>query len=138
MKHLVKENKLADHIFVDSAGTMDYHIGEPADARMRSHASNRGYNLDSIARQFDPDKDFAEFDYIVAMDNENYADLLSFDIKNKYSTKIYRMAQFCEKIGIKEVPDPYYGGPQGFEFVLDILEDGCNGLLEKIRQDIHQ
>ncbi|MFO7446637.1 MAG: low molecular weight protein-tyrosine-phosphatase [Ignavibacteriaceae bacterium] len=136
MQHLVKENGLDTLIFVDSAGTAAYHTGERADSRMRKHASQRGYDLTSIARKFNPKKDFNEYDYIIAMDNDNYNNLLSFDVDKKYRDKIFRMVEFCRNVQADEVPDPYYGGGEGFELVIDILEDACAGLLERIKNDL--
>lgn len=134
MKKIVKDANLKDKILVDSAGTIAYHEGEPADARMKRHALRRGYRLDSIARKF-RNQDFTKFDYIIAMDKENYSDLLRFDVDRKYSDKIYLVTDFARNKAYDEVPDPYYGGPEGFETVLDILEDSCSGLLEKIKND---
>src|SRR5690606_799835 len=137
MKRIVQDNGLENEIFIDSAGTMGYHTGERADSRMIHHALRRGYDLTSVARKFDPRKDFQEFDYIVAMDNQNYNDLRSFDPQGKYHHKIYRMVEFCRNVQVEEVPDPYYGGFDGFELVLDILEDACYGLLGKIKDELN-
>ena len=136
MKHLIKEQNLENEIFVDSAGTIAYHTGDKADERMIKHALKRGYDLTSIARRFVPRKDLIKFDYIIAMDNENYNDLIGFDIQNKFANKIFRIVDFCRNVKAKEVPDPYYGGDAGFELVLDILEDACKGLLDKIKNDL--
>jgi protein-tyrosine phosphatase len=132
MKKLVKNAGLENEIECDSAGTIAYHEGEQADARMKRHAIKRGYKLTSIARRF-RNVDFENFDYIIAMDRENYTDLMSFDKDKMYSNKIYMMTDFAISGKYSEVPDPYYGGPEGFENVLDILEDSCNGLLEEIK-----
>ena len=120
---------------IESAGTADYHIGDLPDARMRSHARKRGYSLISRARQFDETRDFDAFDYIVAMDRSNMRDLQYLDAQKKYREKISLMTSFCQTINISEVPDPYYGGPDGFERVLDILEDACNGLLAHLQSN---
>jgi protein-tyrosine phosphatase len=136
MQKMVRDNGLTDKIYVDSAGTIGYHSGERADSRMIKHAKKRGYELLSISRQFDPGRDFDEFDYIIAMDNINFGDLLQMDHKNKYSSKIFKMTAFCTKIKADIVPDPYYGGEQGFETVLDIVEDGCTTLIEKIKKEL--
>lgn len=133
MKYLVENEGLDKQIFVDSAGTIGYHEGEPADARMKKHASKRGYNLTSIARQFRLE-DFEKFDYIITMDRENYKDILALDPQRKYSHKVFMMTDFSSN-GYEEVPDPYYGGEAGFELVLDILEDSTKGLLDKIKSD---
>jgi protein-tyrosine phosphatase len=138
MKHLVKEKGLEDIIYVDSAGIMGYHTGDRADPRMRKHAMKRGYDLTSIARGFNPREDFDEFDYIIAMDSSNYNDLQSKDTGEKYKNKILMMTDFCRTVRAAEVPDPYYGGADGFELVLDILEDACEGLLERILNDLER
>ena len=134
MKAFVEKINLSDKIIVDSAGIMGWHSGEPADARMRKHAVKRGYNLTSISRQFNPDKDFENFDYVIAMDYENMSDLRSMDKNNLYKDKLHMMTEFNGRISADIVPDPYYGGEEGFENVLDILEDACEGLLEDIRK----
>lgn len=118
---------------IDSAGTIAHHLGEPADSRMKRHAKKRGYQLTSIARQFDPETDFDHFDYIVAMDDENVLALKRFARNNNDLQKIHKMTDFRREWDYTEVPDPYYGGDEGFELVLDLLEDSCQGLLEKIR-----
>jgi len=84
-KKLLAQKKLNGSIEVDSAGTLDYHEGEPPDPRMIEHAAKRGYVLNSLARQFDPKKDFEHFDYIVTMDDENYEEIASLDKKNIYN-----------------------------------------------------
>ena len=137
MHKMIKSEGLENQIEVDSAGTMGYHTGEKADPRMRKHASQRGYDLTSLARRFSPDKDFKEFDYIVTMDNQNYEDIISMDYKNEYSSKVLKMSNFCKVHKIDEVPDPYYSGSEGFEKVLDILEDGCKNLLVRIKNELN-
>ena len=137
-RKLVSDVKLDDKISIDSAGTIDYHAGELSDIRMRNHALQRGYNLDSRARQFNLQKDFKEFDYIIVMDNDIYDNILRLDAKKLYRNKIFKMTKFCSDKNVKEVPDPYYEGADGFEIVLDILEDSTKHLLEKIRADIER
>jgi len=137
-RKLVSDVKLDDKISIDSAGTIDYHAGELPDIRMRNHALQRGYNLDSRARQFNLQKDFKEFDYIIVMDNDIYDNILRLDAKKSYRNKIFKMTKFCSDKNVKEVPDPYYEGADGFEIVLDILEDSTKHLLEKIRADIER
>ena len=132
MTKKINEAGLQWNISVDSAGVMGYHTGEQADMRMKQHANLRGYEITSIARRFNPDKDFDEFDFIITMDNENFSDINSKDIEGKYSNKIHKMIEFCTTNKVDEVPDPYYDGKEGFEKVLDNLEDGCQGLLYKI------
>ena len=138
MKKTIVKNNLGDKIEVDSAGTIEYHSGESADPRMIVHAKKRGYEVDSIARQFNMTKDFERFDYIITMDNDNYEDIKSMDILNKNEHKIFRMVDFCENCTIDEIPDPYYNSASGFEEVLDLLEDATNGLLNRVIDDIKQ
>lgn len=136
-KNLIHSEGLENTIQVDSCGTIGYHSGELPDARMRQHALQRGYDLTSRARQFNPQKDFDEFDYIITMDDENYTDILRWDKKHIYTDKIYKMASFSSDKSIIDVPDPYYGGADGFENVLNILEDCTKNLLEKIKSDVN-
>ena len=136
MRSIIEKNGMQEFITVDSAGTIPYHTGELPDSRMRSHADKRGYNLMHKARMFNPEKDFDFFDYIVVMDEQNFKDIKSLDLKSNYSNKIFKMTQFCKKYDVDEVPDPYYLGPQGFEKVLDVLEDGCSGLFNKVKDEI--
>ena len=117
---------------IDSAGTSDYHEGQPADERMTRHARKRNYHLTSISRPFLPEKDFDRFDLIVAMDQQNLNDL-RFMARNKNDlNKLSLMTDYCNRFEITHVPDPYYGGADGFELVLDILEDASEGLYNKI------
>lgn len=131
-KHLVAKESLQSKIEIDSAGTSGYHQGEPADARMRDHAKKRGYSLDSKSRQF-VKEDFDKFDYIIVMDNKNLRDVLAL-ASNDQASKVTTFVQYCENFDIDHVPDPYFGGPAGFENVLDIVEDGCAGLLQQLQK----
>lgn len=136
MKTLIKAEGLEKQIACDSAGTIGYHEGEPADSRMRKHAKNRGYNLTSISRKFNPNSDFDRFDLIIGMDNQNIQDLRDLDRDGKYQDKIIKMTDFCQKLNADIVPDPYYGGDAGFETVIDILEDACEGLLIQLKNEL--
>ena len=131
MKKLVAEAGLEDAFEIDSAGLIGYHEGELPDQRMRSHASRRGYVLDSRSRPVRPD-DFDKFDYIIGMDDRNCDELqrLAPDLESK--NKVHRMVEYSRQYSHDHVPDPYYGGASGFELVLDLLEDACAGLLETI------
>lgn len=133
MNAFIKKNMLDHKIECDSAGTAAYHTGEKADGRMRAHATKRSYYLTSIARKFDAELDFNKFDLIIGMDSQNIADLEAM-AKNEYEqNKIKSMTNYCSKFrNHNSVPDPYYGGSEGFELVLDILEDACEGLLKEI------
>ena len=114
---------------IDSAGTHGYHFGHPPDSRMLAAARARGYLLDSKARRLDA-ADFGRFQWIVAMDDDNYANIGAIDTGG--GARVVRMVDYCERLTPSEVPDPYYGGAAGFEEVLDILEDACSGLLRRI------
>jgi len=128
---LVVEHGLNNIIEVDSAGTHAYHIGKKPDARACSIAVKRGYNLSKLrARKF-ISADFEKFEYILAMDKENYTNLLA-ECSEKYKHKIKYFLEFSTKFKVHEVPDPYYGGLSGFENVLDLVEDSSNGLLNHI------
>jgi len=132
MNHLIQQAGLSDQIVCDSAGTSSYHIGSPPDRRMSAAASKRGITLTGQARQFRPE-DFEKFDLILAMDKENYRDILTLDSKGRYSDKVKLMCDFCRSHPDQEVPDPYYGGTEGFNYVIDLLLDACEGLLGEVR-----
>ena len=134
MRTLVKKAGLEHEIEVDSAGILSYHEGELPDSRMRMHASRRGYDLTHRSR---PVKtlDFFEFDMLIGMDDRNIQDLTDRSPDLDRLKKIHRMTDFCRTKVADHVPDPYYGGAQGFENVLDILEDACEGLLISLTPD---
>ena len=129
MQKIVEKNGMGKEIFCDSAGTIDYHKGQPADARMREHAIIRGYDLTSISRPFEKD-DFEKFDFIITMDEDNFNQINFLDKEKKYTSKIRRMVDYCNSYEVKEIPDPYYGGIQGFENVLNLLEESCGELFK--------
>ncbi len=134
MNAYINNNNLQQEISCDSAGTASYHSGERADSRMRTHAQKRNYNLTSIARQFNPNCDFDDFDFIIAMDESNFSNLQQMARDNSDKQKIKMMTNYCSVYtDYNSVPDPYYGRAKGFELVLDILEDACEGLLKSIR-----
>lgn len=132
---LVKRAGLQQEIDVDSAGILNYHQGELPDSRMRMHAARRGYELTHRSRPVCTD-DFFKFDRIIGMDDRNIQDLKDKAPSLETEKKICRMTDFCRVKQVDYVPDPYYGGAQGFENVLDILEDACSGLLEEIRKEL--
>jgi protein-tyrosine phosphatase len=132
---LVKNNGLAKQFEIDSAGTTAYHAGQRADRRMQSHALKRGFNLTSISRHFNPNTDFDYFDLIIGMDDDNMHDLKRVARTEADLNKLHKMTNFSREMKYNEVPDPYYGGDAGFELVLDLLEDACEGLLENINQN---
>lgn len=116
----------------DSAGILNYHEGEPADHRMRSHAKKRGYKIMSISRPIIPLKDFTEFDLIIGMDHQNIKDLKSMAPTLEDKEKIFLMTHFIKDPLHDVVPDPYFGGEDGFELVIDILEKACKELIRYI------
>lgn len=122
---------LSNEIEVDSAGTSGFHTDAPADARMQVHAQKRAYSLTSRSRQI-RSVDFDEFDFIIAMDQSNYRNLLNLAKTSEHRSKIAMMTDFAENLD-GDVPDPYYGGALGFERVLDILEESIDGLIDEIR-----
>ena len=134
MRTFVAREGLDKDIQVDSAGILSYHQGELPDERMRAHAIRRGYNLTHHSRPVRTD-DFFDFDLIIGMDDRNIQDLKDRAPSVEAEQKICRMTDFCVKKVVDYVPDPYYGGAQGFENVLDILEDACEGLLLTIKSD---
>ena len=130
-----REAGLNGTVSCDSAGTIGFHGGERADARMRAAAEGRGYELASRARRVQP-SDFDEFDLILAMDRDNLRDLEAMAREYPGKAQLALMCRYATRHEDTEVPDPYYGGEQGFEHVLDLLEDACGGLLEEIRKSM--
>ena len=132
--HLVEERGLSDQFVVDSAGTGGWHVGNPADRRMQAAANRRGIKLPSRARQISVD-DLSWFDLVLTMDNDNLAAVRSLanEAGGRATATIQPMLSYAERFSETEVPDPYYGGEQGFEHVLDLLEDACAGLLNRLR-----
>lgn len=134
MNHLVSGAGLEDQFVIDSAGILSYHRGELPDSRMRAHAIRRGYELTHRSRPVQTE-DFYNFDLIIGMDDRNIEDLKDRAPSPEEWKKIHRMTEFCTRFTHADhVPDPYYGGAEGFEYVLDLLEDACAGLLEYILQ----
>jgi protein-tyrosine phosphatase len=138
MKNLIFQNGLDKELIVDSAGTIGYHEGELPDKRMSELAAQRGYVLDSRSRKFNPLIDFEEYDYILTMDNNNYADINRLDTKQLHKNKIHKMVDFISDKNVSEVPDPYYGSDGEFEYVINLLENGSQNLLNKIKDDIER
>ena len=130
---LLEKKGLTDGFIVDSAGTGSWHIGKKADSRMRIAAERRNINILSRARQI-TSQDLETYNYIIAMDDSNFRNIK--DLKNRTSTtnfaSIKKMQNFRSAFNEQEVPDPYFGGDEGFDYVLDILEDSVNGFLQSI------
>lgn len=123
---------MRDLIGTDSAGTHDYHIGREPDRRAQHAAQQRGYDLSSLRGRQVAVEDFHEFDYVLAMDQENLANLQRIcPPQQKHKLRLFM--EFSRNFSAREVPDPYYGGEQGFEQVLDMVEDAAEGLLDTLR-----
>ncbi|MAS95116.1 MAG: protein tyrosine phosphatase [Verrucomicrobiales bacterium] len=136
MRHLIEREGLMDQFQLDSAGTSGWHIGNPPDSRMTLAANNRGIEMLGRARQVKPE-DFEKFDWIFAMDQSNYEDLEQVRDECKNPTaELVLFCDFCEEHEETEVPDPYYGGAEGFETVLDLLEDGCSSFLRQWKEGV--
>lgn len=134
-RHMVAAAGLADQVRVDSAGTHNYHPGEPPDERSQRHALQRGYALADLRARQITEADFAQFDLVLAMDWDNLA--LAQDLcPPAHLAKVKRLTEFCVRLSSPVVPDPYYGGAQGFSEVLDLVEDACEGLLQHVQRQL--
>lgn len=132
---LVDRAGLAHAIAADSAGTHGYHIGEPPDPRAIAHAKGRGYDLTALrARRVEPG-DFERFDLILACDRGHHSQLRR-QAAQAGRAKLAMLLDYAPELGLAEVPDPYYGGPEGFEHVLDIVERAATGLLSALKRDL--
>jgi protein-tyrosine phosphatase len=134
-RHLVKESGLAGRITTDSAGTHAYHSNEPPDRRAQAAAIRRGYSLEDIRARPVREEDYSEFDYVIAMDDDNLR-FLREQSDTEWHASIRLFLEFSSATE-SEVPDPYYGGSLGFERVLDLVEGASQGLLEAIRSENH-
>ena len=133
MRQLVEEAQLTAEIEIDSAGTGDWHVGEPADRRARAAGKLRGLDVRGRARQVVVE-DFERFDYVIAMDRANRSDLHHLAPSDDAQRKVELLRNYDpESPRDAEVPDPYYGAGDGFEPVIEICEAGCRGLLQHIR-----
>jgi protein-tyrosine phosphatase len=135
-RHVVEEAGLSDRIEIYSAGTSAYHTGAQPDARTVAVAARRGVHLKHEARQITAG-DLHDYDYVLAMDRSNLAKIERLaESVGPHRAEVVLLRQFDETAGADlEVPDPYFGGPDGFEDVHDMVERGCRGLLEHIRED---
>lgn len=133
MRHRLQQHRLADRITVDSAGTHNYHPGKPPDVRTQKHAALRGYDLSHLRARQILEADFERFDLILTMDWDNQA-LTESLCPPAHIKKVRRLAEFFQRFSDTVVPDPYYGGPEDFERVLDLVEDGTEGLMALCRR----
>ena len=130
-ERIVSDNGASDCFEIDSAGLIGFHAGEPADQRMQRHARRHGYTITHRSRPI-REHDFFDFDYIVAMDEDNVSRLNRMAPTLEAQGKIVRMCDFLTHHEADHVPDPYYGGDQGFEHVIDLLEDACSEMFRQI------
>lgn len=129
MQHFVESNNLSSKITIDSAGTIGYHTGHAADARMQAASSRRGFNLTSRSRKITR-SDLEKFDLVIAMDRENLADIKKLHSSPTSTVKL--LSEFLDDSWPTDVPDPYYGGEEGFEYVLDMIQTACPRILESL------
>lgn len=131
LRHEAERMGMGDRIFIDSAGTHAYHVDQSPDQRAQHAAKRRGYDLSRLRGRQVCAEDFREFDYILAMDAENLA-LLKERCPREFAHKLRLYMTYARRYRIGAVPDPYYGGSQGFEQVLDMVEDAAGGFLDAI------
>lgn len=131
LHYMVDKAGLDAKVEIDSAGTVGYHEGAPPDARMERALAKRGYSVYGTARRIKPE-DLEKFDLIVTMDEENLQEIKALDMKKIYRDKIKLLSDFFKSHRDSEVPDPYYGGIAGFDYVIDLLEDGCQNLFKDL------
>lgn len=131
-EQLVEEAGLSARVEIDSAGTHAYHVGEPPDRRAQEAAYARGIDLSTQRARRVETSDFIEFDYVLAMDESNFADLAQACTPDEQE-KVRLFLDFAPHLKERDVPDPYYGGPRGFEQVLDLVEAASRGLLDELR-----
>ena len=131
MRQKLIQRGLSGNVEVDSAGLIDYHEGEFSDYRMRRHAKMRGYHLTHRSRPICR-SDYQQFDLIIGMDDNNIRGLQRGASNDSEKEKIHKMTEYFVEYQANSVPDPYYGGDSDFEYVLDLLEDACEGLIETL------
>lgn len=133
MQYLVDQAGLSEEYFIDSAGISAAHAGQKADSRMREAASNRGYTLTSTSRPFDAASEFDRFDFIITMDESNLEAVQSYAVNDHQKKKVFSAVSFLKKIKVPRIPDPYYGGDDGFDHVINLLEECCENILAMMR-----
>jgi protein-tyrosine phosphatase len=133
LRHKIQSTGESARIEVDSAGTIGYHRGKGPDPRMSEALQNRGYPAKGHARQV-VESDLQAFDLILCADAQNLADVRALDFQKRHRDKIRKITDYCREHRVSEIPDPYYGGSRGFEQVVDLLEDACEGILKELRE----
>ncbi len=131
----LENSGLSNQVEVDSAGTSGWHIGSPPDSRSSQAAQKRGVDLSVLRGRQVCSEDFETYDYVLAMDDDNLDDLRRI-CPASYTGKLCLFLDYSSQNKYSEVPDPYHGGSKGFELVLDLIEDGCEGLLEVVKKQI--
>lgn len=130
---LVKDHDLEDYFAIDSAGTHAYHVGKEPDLRSQAAALERGIDLSGLRGRQVINGDFEDFDFVLAMDDENYSILIN-ACPEQYKTKVKYFLDYAPQLGERQVPDPYYGGQYGFERVLDMIEQASAGFLKTLQE----
>lgn len=130
---LINEQRLASRFSIDSAGTHAYHIGEPPDLRSQRAAEDRKIDLSHLRARKVIFGDFEDFDYLLAMDKENHSIMMQ-ACPEEHQHKIKLFLDYAPHLNTDEVPDPYYGGPHGFEKVLDLIEEASTGFIEQLKK----
>lgn len=132
-RHMVSQEGLDAVVTIDSAGTHAYHVGNPPDERAQQTAMGRGIEMSDLRARQVAAVDFERFDYVIAMDRDNFS-ILDELCPATHKSRLRLFMEFAPDFGASEVPDPYYGGPRGFEQVFDMVEEASRGLLEEIRR----
>lgn len=130
---LIKDKHVDKHFLIDSAGTHAYHIGDAPDLRSQKAANDRGVTLAHLRARKVTREDFVNFDFILVMDDDNYANLIM-QCPEQYKNKIHYFLDYAPQLATREVPDPYYGGKYGFEKVLDMIEAASLGFLAHVQK----
>ena len=133
--HLLSNLNLKEQFSVDSAGTSGHHTGQGSDKRMQLALQERGIPIQVISRKFIP-KDFLRFDKVLVMDDSNFKNVLQLDLHDEFSHKVEKITNYLSsQYAFKEIPDPYYGDEEGFNLVIDLLEDALNNFLDKFKSN---
>lgn len=135
-REMVRGRGLEGRIQHDSCGTGDWHVGDPPDTRAQAEARRRGIDISDLRGRHVRRQDFADFDYVLAMDDDNHADLRRL-CPPEFGARLHRAVDFAPETGATHVPDPYYGGAQGFARVYELLSSICEGLLARIEAEHH-
>ena len=132
LRTLASQAALQDALVIDSAGTYDGHVGEPPSHQAQVSATRRGYDLDALRARQVTEADFARFDYVLALDRGHYRALVRL-APPQYRDRIGLLLDYAPELALRDVPDPWYGGPADYEHALDLIETACRGLLQQLR-----